>query len=144
MFIFQLATKRFITPLSFRGAKRRGISREVLHFRSGRSPSLRSGERLDAGKLSIGEELERGAAARRDVREPIGDPGLAHRGDALAASHDGHRIGIGEKERERAGAPVEGRLLEDAQRTVPEDRARWLEEALELLESLLSDIERHR
>ena len=67
---------------------------------------MKSRQRLDPGKRSIREELERGAAARRDVREPIGDPGLAHRGDALAASYDRHRIGIGEKERERGLVPI--------------------------------------
>src|SRR6266508_5259127 len=116
MFIFQLATKRL----------------------------MRSAERLDPGEAPRREELERGTAAGRDVRESIGDAGLLHRGDALAAADDRDRVGLGEKKRERAGAAVERRLLEDAQGPVPEDRLRGIEEALELFERLPADVEGHR
>ena len=80
-------------------------------------------KRRDAGQLVAGEELERGAAAGRDVAEPVGDAGLVRRRDRLAAADQGEAGAGGERVRHRAGAGVERRLLEDAERAVPEQRA---------------------
>ncbi len=65
--IFQFATKSLIVVESAR-------------------PSL---QRLDPGELALGQELERGAPAGRDVRELLGHSGLMRGLDALSAAAEG-------------------------------------------------------
>ena len=84
----------------------------------------RSSRTVHAGQLATLEELERGAAAGRDVGHPVGQALLGHRGDRIAAAdHDG-RAGVGalgEDPCDGLRAVGERRDLEDPERTVPED-----------------------
>src|SRR4029077_1761347 len=89
-----------------------------------RLPTSDSFQRFDSRKLPLGQELERGAAPRGDVRELPGDAGLVRGLDALAAADDRDHLAAGDQPRDRHRPPVERRLLEHAHRTVPEDRLR--------------------
>ena len=102
-----------------------------MHFRC----QLARAQNLDARQLLPLDELERGAAAGRDVLHLRGDV-LArgvHRRRAVAAADDGEgaRRGHGARDAERPGG--EGRLLEEAHRAVPEDRLRLAEALREKL-----------
>ena len=110
-FIFQLPAT------SGRRAQRREVRIAVIRPPA---PSAAAGERRDAGQLLAGEELERRAAAGRDVPDAVGDPGLMDRGDRLAAADQGEAGAGGEGERHGARPLVERRLLEDPERAVPE------------------------
>ena len=97
-----------------------------------RMPRLLAGLHLDraieqdghARQLAALEEFERRAAARRDVGHPVGQALLGDGRDRIAAADDDRRAGVGpvgQHPRDRLRAVREGRDLEDAERTVPED-----------------------
>ena len=76
-----------------------------------------------AGQLAALEELERRAAAGRDVGHPVGQALLGDRRDRVAATDDDRRAGVGalgQHPRDRLRPVGERRDLEDAQRPVPE------------------------
>src|SRR5690242_19545898 len=61
----------------------------------------------DARQLAAAEELERCAAAGRDVRNPIGDAGLRDRGNRIAAADDRRPLHVGDGARDLDGALCE-------------------------------------
>ena len=76
-----------------------------------------------AGQLAALEELERRAAAGRDVGHPVGQALLGDRRDRVAATDDDRRAGVGplgQHPRDGLGAVRERRDLEHAERPVPE------------------------
>ena len=77
----------------------------------------------DPRQLATLEELERGAAAGRDVGHPVGQALLLDRGDRIAAADDDRRAGIGpvgQEAGDRVRPMGERGDLEDAERAVPE------------------------
>ena len=83
--------------------------------------SQRPSEDLQSGKLLALEELEAGAAARRDVTElVVGEAELAHGRGRVAAADDAESVDLGERLRDRLGARRERRRS----RTRPSGRSR--------------------
>src|SRR5581483_6225407 len=89
------------------------------------------------------EELEERAAARGDVADALGDAELVDRGERVAAAGERERLAPGDRVRERLGAAGECIVLEHADRTVPDDRARIRELRYELRPRLRPDVEDH-
>ena len=89
------------------------------------------------------DELERGAAAGRDVAELVGQAGLLDGLDRLAAADDrrrariGHGVGHGERAR------GEARILEDAHRAVPQHRAGCADLGVERVDGARADVDDH-
>ena len=79
---------------------------------------------FDAGQLASLEELERRAAAGRDVGDGVGLPGARERGDRVAAADDRDAATGRQRLGDRHRARGEGVDLEDAHRAVPEHRPR--------------------
>src|SRR5687767_2372207 len=77
---------------------------------------------LDAGELLALDELERGAAARRDKTNLL-QHGVARgldRGDAVTTAHDREASRVRDGLGDAVGARGEGLVLEQAHRAVPE------------------------
>ena len=94
------------------------------------------------GQLLALEQLERGAAARRDVGDLVGDAALVHGRDRVAAAHDRQRLGRGDRLGDRQGSARERLRLEDAHRSVPEDRLGARDGVGEAARRLGADVER--
>src|SRR5581483_11138855 len=90
------------------------------------SPSRAShvGQRGDAGKRPAAEKFERRAAARGDVRNPVGEPRLLDRRDRIAAADDRGAAHVRDGARDRVGSRGEHLDLEDPHRAVPHHRFR--------------------
>src|SRR5687768_4167302 len=58
-------------------------------------------QRRDPRQRLPSEELERGAAAGRNVRDAIGHASLRDRGDGIAAADDGGPVDVGDRECDR-------------------------------------------
>merc|ERR1719424_1504077 len=92
--------------------------------RGGCAKRLRVLERGNARQDLALEQLERGAAAGRDVRHLLGEAGLLDRGHGVTAADDGGAAlagQLGEGVSNVEGALGEGLELEDAHGTVPDD-----------------------
>src|SRR3954470_12338141 len=77
----------------------------------------------DRRQLLALEEFEESAAACRDVRNPVLEPELRNRGDGIAAAGDGEGRRLGNRLPDGMRALRERVELEDADRTVPHNRA---------------------
>ena len=101
-----------------------GRSRRLLAAAFGRLAARPVQEDGDAGQLAALEELERRAAAGRDVGHLVGEALLRDRGDRVAAADDDRRAGLGRSARNRAIAlacrAANDGDLEHAERPVPE------------------------
>ena len=96
------------------------------------------------GQLATLEELERGAAAGRDVGELAGQPLLLDRRHAVAAADDDRDPGlrpVGEIAGDRDRAVGERRDLEHAERAVPEHGLRAGQGFLDRGPALLAEID---
>src|ERR1700716_4194230 len=60
-------------------------------------------QRGDSGQRVAGQELERRAAARRNVRDPVGDAGLLHGGNRVAAADDRRALHVRDRARHGVG-----------------------------------------
>src|SRR5207245_7457599 len=80
--------------------------------------------RRDAGELPALDELERRAAAGRDMGHLVREAGLLDGLDRLASAHDRDRSASGEQLRDTPRALRELGDLEHPEGTVPEDRLR--------------------
>ena len=87
---------------------------------AGQATPYLSRQRRDAGQRPAAEELERRAAAGRDVRDPVGDAGLLDRRDRIAAADDGRALDVRHRPRDGVGAGGERRRS----RTRPSARSR--------------------
>src|SRR2546423_2281088 len=85
---------------------------------------LRSGDRSDARELLALQELERGAAARRDPADALGQAELGEGAGRVGAAHDGEAVTSRDGLRDRLRPLGEAWPLEDAHRPVPEDGSR--------------------
>src|SRR5438270_10326969 len=78
-------------------------------------------QRSDSRQLFSLEKFKRGAAARRDERHLVGEPGLFHRRDRIASADDRRRSRAREDFRDCNGSRGEGWNFQDADRPVPQD-----------------------
>mmetsp|Transcript_9349 Transcript_9349/g.22432 ORF Transcript_9349/g.22432 Transcript_9349/m.22432 type:complete len:217 (+) Transcript_9349:130-780(+) len=104
-------------------------------------------ERGDARQHLALEELERRAAARRDVRHALRDARLLDGRDRVAAADDGGTAAVGqvgEHVRDRERARGERVHLEDAHRPVPHDGARAFELGADRVDAARPHIEAHQ
>src|SRR5215472_7290378 len=107
---------------------------------SGRRPLLEHGDRRQ--RLAF-HELEEGSAAGRDVGDAVLDPVLFYGGEGVAAA--GEREGLAARDRLRHGARAFAELLEleYADRAVPDDGARGLDERAAAVGAVGPDVENH-
>src|SRR6476620_1764034 len=78
--------------------------------------SLAVTQRSDPRQLFSLEKFERCAAAGRDERHLVGEPGLFHRGDGIPAADNGGRVRTRQRFGDRDRPRGEGRNFEDADR----------------------------
>ena len=79
-----------------------------------------TGNRRHAGQLLAFEQLERGAAAGRDPRDPVGDARLVHGAHRVAAADDREAVAVGD----RLARPRTCRRRSAATRRRPSARSR--------------------
>src|SRR5690606_39970390 len=90
-------------------------------------------EHRDGGELLSFGELEKSAAGGRNIGNVLRNAVFLDRRERIAAARDRERRAAGNRLRQRAGALAELIELEDADRSVPHDRARIGEELRESL-----------
>src|SRR3954453_6998669 len=98
---------------------------------------LRSGiaglsERFEAGEITLLDELERSAAAGRDVVDVAVEAELLQRAGAVTTADNGEAAAVGYRVGDGAGAGCEPFVLEHAHRTIPEDGASVVDDVGEL------------
>src|SRR5436190_13497457 len=98
-------------------------------------------EDLDARQRLALQELERRPAARGEMVEGILEPETLHGEEAVSSTDDGERLRPGDRRRDAARSGGERLQLEDAHRSVPQDRARVRDRARELLHGAGPDVE---
>src|SRR3989449_7271654 len=81
-------------------------------------------ERGDEREFSPREEIDEGSASRAHVIDPVRQAELFDCGDGVPAPDDREAVCLGDRGEELAGADRERFELEDARRTVDEDRLR--------------------
>ena len=91
--------------------------------RCGLRAAARCFEDLDRRQRLALEEFEEGAAAGRDVADPVGDAVLGDRRERVAAAGDRERAATRRSPRRAPGAAGERVELEHADRAVPDDGA---------------------
>src|SRR5438105_10059078 len=100
-------------------------------------------QRRHRGKRLALEEFEKCAAGGRDVVDILVEAELVDSRDGIAPAGDAERFRFGDRMGERFRALGKRRVLEDAHRPIPDDRARLLERACERLCGLWADVEDH-
>src|SRR3990172_8009670 len=96
---------------------------------------------LDPRQRPAGQELERGAAARRDVGDLVGDARLGDGGDRVAATDDRGAVHAGDGLGDGDGAAGERVDLEHAHRAVPDHGPRAEDRAAIAFDGLRSDVD---
>src|SRR5207247_10990837 len=81
-------------------------------------------ERGDEREFSPREEIDEGSASRAHVIDPVRQADLFDCGDGVPAPDDREAVCLGDRGEELAGADRERFELEDARRTVDDDRRR--------------------
>src|SRR5690606_15031725 len=89
------------------------------------------------------EELEEGAAAGGDIRDPVADAELLDGCERIAAARDRERVARRDGLGDAARAGREFRMLEHADRAVPDDRAGLREPSRVRLRRARTDVEDH-
>ena len=96
---------------------------------------LTRNKRRDAGELPAFEPLEERAAGSRNIEELIGDTGSVQSRDGIAAAGDAEQLSgarqLADFSRHRYGPTIEGRCLEGAERPIPDQGTRLLEERID-------------
>src|SRR4029079_8160380 len=108
---------------------------------STRWPESRSGYRCDPGQLLALEQLERRPAAGRDPVDVVVEGELGDRADGVAAADDRVPIDRGDRLGDRFRPSCERLPLEDAHRSVPEDRLRAADHLAEPRATVRADVE---
>src|SRR5205814_1787322 len=98
-----------------------GILMLIRSAEASRYTALRVAERGHTGQRSAAEEFERGATACRDVRDAVGDAGVLHRRDRIAAADDRRPLDGSDRAGDRDRAGGKHLDLEDAHRSIPHD-----------------------
>src|SRR4051812_10758812 len=106
--------------------------------------TIRAGfEGRDRGECLAFEELEKRPAGGRNVVDLVRDAVLIDSGHGVAAARNREALGGGDRARERLRAVRIRLLLEHADRTVPDDRARFRKLRRVRLGGLRTDVEDH-
>src|SRR5579859_132501 len=100
-------------------------------------------EHRDGGQRLAFHELEKRPAPRRHIGNPILDSVLLDGRQRIAAAGERERLAAGDRLRDGAGAFAELLELEHADRPVPDDGARRLEQRAEAIGAVGTDIQDH-
>src|SRR6478735_6314519 len=100
-----------------------------------------SSEGLQAGKVAVLEQLERGATTGGDVVDLAGEPEGVDGSSGVSAADDGEASGLRHRLGHHTGAGGEARILEHAHGAVPEDRAGLGDDVAELGGGTRTDVQ---